>query len=376
MNILNSHRLFFANWSWLWFNRANFLKKEVGFGLKTSGLETLCLTLEYLIMKKTLVAIAALAVVSAASAQVTLSGGVEIGIYSAVGGTAIVGTDRGSFSNLTVAASEDLGGGLKASAMMQIRTNPATGGSASTGYGIPFEQVKTSISGPFGSVDLGKYTASIQTGWVRLYGDDGSLKAYTGTGNGGRSASQISYNTPSLMGFKAQILKVQGDAAAVPTSNDGLLTSLMYDANKIQAYLSVGSKMSGNAKVDAASTSQAPVFDGTQNDSKEYGIAYDFGIARVAVGQTKERASAGGVESTETGYGVQVPMKGPLSLGLGYGKIAKLGDATDGQSKIALVANYSLSKRTTAIAKYLSVSGNTTETNNGTSTFFGIAHTF
>ena len=375
MNILNSHRLFFANWSWLWFNRANFLKKEVGFGLKTSGLEILCLTLEYLIMKKTLVAIAALAVVSAASAQVTLSGGVEIGVYSAIGKTAIIDTDRFSANNLTVAASEDLGGGLKASAMMQIRYSPATGGSVYTGYGSPFEQVKTSISGPFGSVDLGKYTPAVQTGWVRPFGDDGSLKAYSG-GSTGRSASMIAYNTPTLMGLKAQIIKIQGENAAVPTNNDGMLTSLMYDANKIQAYLSVGSKMSGNGKVGATSTSQAPVFDGTQNDSKEYGIAYDFGIARVAVGQTKEKASAGGVESTETGYGVQVPMKGPLSLGLGYGKIAKLGDATDGQSKIALVANYSLSKRTTAIAKYLSVSDNATPTANGTGTFFGVAHTF
>ncbi len=326
-------------------------------------------------MKKTLVAIAALAVVSAASAQVTLSGGVEIGIYSAVGGTAIVGTDRGSFSNLTVAASEDLGGGLKASAMMQIRTNPATGGSASTGYGIPFEQVKTSISGPFGSVDLGKFTPAVQTGWVRMYGDDSSLKAYTG-GSTGRSASMIAYNTPTLMGLKAQIIKIQGENAAVPTNNDGMLTSLMYDANKIQGYLTVANKLSKVGALTASTITNAPIFDQPQTDFREYGIGYDFGIARVAVGQTKEKASAGGVESTETGYGVQVPMKGPLSLGLGYGKIAKLGDATDGQSKIALVANYSLSKRTTAIAKYLSVSGNATATSNGTGTFFGVAHTF
>jgi hypothetical protein len=321
-------------------------------------------------MKKTLVAIAALAVVSAASAQVTLSGGVEIGVYSAVGKTAIIDTDRVSATNLTVAASEDLGGGLKASVMMQIRGNPATGGSSYTGYGSPFEQVKTSISGPFGSVDLGKFTPAVQTGWVRMYGDDGNLKAYSG-GSTGRSASMIAYNTPTLMGFKAQIVKVQGDSGAVPTSNDGMLTSLMYDANKIQAYLSIANKLSTNGKVDASSTSQAPIFDGAQTDFREYGIGYDFGIARVAVGQTKEKASAGGVESTETGYGVQVPMKGPLSLGLGYGKYSA--GALDGQAKVALVANYSLSKRTTAMVKYLNTTGAATS---GLGTFFGVAHTF
>jgi predicted porin len=333
-------------------------------------------------MKKSLIALAALAVVSAASAQstVSLTGGVEIGLYKAVGKTAVVGTDRGSFTNITFAATEDLGGGLKASFMAQMRMNPADGGSSSTKYGYPFEQVKTSLSGGFGSVDLGKFSTAAQAGWIRLFGDDGSLGAYSASPTT-RAANQIAYNTPAISGFKAQIVKIQGDSASPATNNDGTQVTGMYDANKVQAYVTISSKINGVTALTAGTVgtagnnvSGAPAFTGPQTDAKEYGVAYDFGMARVALGQTTTELSAGGTKTKETALGLQVPINAALSLGLGYGKFSE--GTNDGQKKVALSAMYSLSKRTTLLAKYLDVSGNATAASNGSGSFLGLSHTF
>jgi predicted porin len=338
--------------------------------------------LEKLSMKKSLIALAALAVVSAASAQstVSLTGGVEIGLYKAVGKTAVVGTDRGSFTNITFAATEDLGGGLKASFMAQMRMNPADGGSSSTKYGYPFEQVKTSLSGGFGSVDLGKFSTAAQAGWIRLFGDDGSLGAYSASPTT-RAANQIAYNTPAISGFKAQIVKIQGDSASPATNNDGTQVTGMYDANKVQAYVTISSKINGVTALTAGTVgtagnnvSGAPAFTGPQTDAKEYGVAYDFGMARVALGQTTTELSAGGTKTKETALGLQVPINAALSLGLGYGKFSE--GTNDGQKKVALSAMYSLSKRTTLLAKYLDVSGNAIAASNGSGSFLGLSHTF
>jgi predicted porin len=309
---------------------------------------------------------------------VSLTGGAEIGLYKAVGKTAVIGTDRGSFTNITFAASEDLGNGLKAGFMAQMRFDPASG-AQSTSYSQPFEQVKTSISGGFGSVDLGKFSTAVKTGWIRPFGDDGSLKAYAGSPST-RLASQIAYNTPAISGFSAQIVKIQGDSAAAATNNDGTQFTAMYDANKVQAYVSVSNKINAAKAIDvsfpATITSAAPTFDGAQTDATEYGVAYDFGMVQVGLGQTKVQASAGGVETTETGFSLQMPINAALSLGLGYGKLSK-GD-NDGQKKFALAANYSLSKRTTLLLKYLDVSGNPAGkvTSNGNGSFVGVSHTF
>jgi hypothetical protein len=269
-----------------------------------------------------------------------------------------------------------LGGGLKAGFMAQMRFDPASGGASSTSYGQPMEQVKTSISGGFGSVDLGKFTIDNGAGWIRPFGSDDSLKAY-GASPTTRSASQIAYNTPAISGFKAQIVKIQGDSAAAATNNDGTQVTIKYDANNIQAYVSISNKVNGVDAITASTVSNAPTFTAAQTDVTEFGAAYNFGVVRVALGQTKQQATAGGVETTENALGLQMPVNAALSLGLGFGKFSTSNNSgVDGQKKTHLVANYSLSKRTTLLAKYLKVSGNATAASNGNGSFLGLSHTF
>jgi hypothetical protein len=110
----------------VWFNTSNFLNKELGPEYLNFSTGALCLTLENIEMKKTLVAIAALAVVGAASAQVTLYGKIDATAKSSTTGKsgATTAADLTKFSidsaglsgsRWGVKGSEDLGGGLKAS---------------------------------------------------------------------------------------------------------------------------------------------------------------------------------------------------------------------------------------------------------------------
>ena len=103
----------------VWFNTCNFPKTEVGSGKARAPIQTL----ENLEMKKTLVALAALAAASAfAQTTVSISGNADVAIGSK---EAITGTgtqflkssgvsDGGMFPNrIFIRVSEDLGGGMK-----------------------------------------------------------------------------------------------------------------------------------------------------------------------------------------------------------------------------------------------------------------------
>ena len=91
-------------------------------------------------MKKSLIALAALAVVSAASAQssVTIYGQLDAGIYSMgkVNGTAnaLVYGDGAAFSNVVgFKGSEDLGGDLKANFQLESDIQTSNGFDTSSG---------------------------------------------------------------------------------------------------------------------------------------------------------------------------------------------------------------------------------------------------
>jgi predicted porin len=334
--------------------------------------------LEKFLMKKTLIALAAVAAASASFAQVSLTGGVEVGYYKAVGASGIIGTDRGSFTNLAFTAKEDLGGGLSAAFYAQMRMDAGNGGPSSSKYGYPFEQIKTSLMGGFGQVDMGKYSLAVQTGWIRPLGSDDSLKAYSGTSTT-RSPNQISYTSPSFGGAQIQVASIRGDDSAGNTGNDGTMTTLMYSANKLQAYVSVGNKVN-KGTTNSADVGSAPAFTTVANaiDSTEIGVAYDLGMVKLGLGTTKEQASAGGNENTETAFLVEAPVGKSLKLGLGYSKFSTsvAGTGNDGMKKTQLVASYSLSKRTAVLVKALNVSGSAAAASNGSGSFLGVQHTF
>ena len=179
-------------------------------------------------MKKSLVALAALAVVGAASAQssVTLYGYGDLGVGQNMEGVnPLTGVRQGSQGKrfnpntsdakgirIGLKGSEDLGGGLKAN--FQLESNSYDGNS---GVGSGFQRANWfSISGGFGEVRLGRQVrnsvvAGVLASPARGRGTDPELAVGTrysienNIGASSRTSSMVNYISPTFSGFSGRV---------------------------------------------------------------------------------------------------------------------------------------------------------------------------
>ena len=223
-------------------------------------------------MKKSLIALAALAVVGAASAQssVTLYGRLDLGmshnketISNAAGSTSATATSlagaQGSRTGgrLGVRGTEDLGGGLKANFVIETKVNPDA--SANTFGGT--RQANLSLVGGFGGVVIGTFYNSLDD--IRSYsastgnvaGGDFLVKGHNGDNNkqgatdygsfglNGRSENAIAYRIVAN-GFnfglgttyeKADTTKTRGYIGHIGYDNGPLSTKFALGQAKAQA---------------------------------------------------------------------------------------------------------------------------------------------
>ena len=168
-------------------------------------------------MKKSLVALAALAVVGAASAQssVTLYGVVDAALFdsNAAGVDAQMsgsGLMNNGTSRLGFRGSEDLGGGMKAGFNIEGGFNPETGVSNLSGGNMYSRAANLSLSGNFGSVRLGRGLTPSFYGvyaWELTNTANYSVVAnqFGFAGADPRNSSEFSYTTPSMSGFSATL---------------------------------------------------------------------------------------------------------------------------------------------------------------------------
>jgi predicted porin len=194
-------------------------------------------------MRKTQMALAAVALVasSAALAQVTASGSVDIGVgtFNSAGapGTNNTGLQEGAVNGgsiFTVSGSDDLGGGMKASFTLQHGFNAATG-AISNGGNVGADnatfnrQANVALSGAFGTITLGNQLNAYIPGAAgttlpgSMFGAFdvaaivGSGEATGGGGNAGGffTRDAITYASPDLGGMSFAIQQqVQGQNPA------------------------------------------------------------------------------------------------------------------------------------------------------------------
>jgi predicted porin len=163
-------------------------------------------------MKKTLIALAAVAATSAAFAQssVTLSGTVDVGLQDVGGEISPLSmvSSRSGTSNWTISGTEDLGGGLKAIFKVSTQFN-ADSGTTPTVNGLGDNDMFVGLQGGFGSLKLGRsfnpaffyaLTANSTKG-VTGY----STRAGTLATDGVYVANQVLYTTPNMGGFTGQL---------------------------------------------------------------------------------------------------------------------------------------------------------------------------
>jgi len=279
-------------------------------------------------MKKTLIAVAAAALSMGAMAQnVTLSGKFAVGYGKSIGGQSNLGVTDG---DVKFSASEDLGGGLKASTAMEVQVR----GRKKDNTTINGRNATIGLSGGFGSITLGAVDASNGIVGLGFAGAPVSLATgYDGAIlSGGANVDWLNYTTPALIpGLTAKIERI--DSITEPSMNALRGTS----ANVLGANYSAGA-IAAAADYTDYSTGQTRI---------RISGSYNIGIAKLGVGFEDNKKGAN-TTGTQTAFGVTVPL-GAVSAGLIF---ARSDEGTAKKQGWGVGMNYSLSKRTTFNASY------------------------
>ena len=340
-------------------------------------------------MKKTLVALAAISAVTGAMANATIYGLIDqayrsdkttAGTTASTKKTGIDSVLNGG-SQFGFKGSEDLGGGLTASFVMELgyETSDAIGG-------MNNRQSFVGLAGGFGSVNIGRQYSNI---FLAACGQDvsscaniaGNTYVVAADSSGDvRRANAISYNLPSLVpGVTIQVGKSYGEATTSPTSTNagnGTFYTLGYSAGAIAATLASESRENeGNYPLTNAQGASLTA----KRKTTVTGLSYDAGMAKVLYTNTKSTIGAGTTKFSMTG--IVVPMgAASIAYQAGTGDTKSIASTTTSKLKGSLVNfNYSLSKRTTAYVKVGSHSETTAAGANAlkiSTTAVGIAHGF
>jgi predicted porin len=300
-------------------------------------------------MKKTLIALAAVAATSAAFAQssVTLYGRVDASIGQTKdtvtpGAKAITKLFNGNEAGLThsrwgMRGTEDLGGGLKAVFDVESRFDVTNGtaqenADGDTGF---LGNAYVGLTGGFGTVHMGRsYNAYDYTQDLSVSSNvfDSAFTADFHPGNSTRSANMIKYVSPTFSGFTAVASTGLAEGAVGGKNQNGL--SVGYAAGPLA--VRVGGQTAANG------------------DSVAVSAAYNFGVASLSGGYNQLSAPNNGNDSTGYTLGVTVPMGAfKFSAGFASGEVeTNAGAAVSDATQFGLGATYSLSKRTTAYAGY------------------------
>lgn len=340
-------------------------------------------------MKKTLVAVAALAAATGAMAQVTISGFFDQA-YNTVRSTTAAGASSTISSigsnaigqdSIGFAVSEDLGNGLTAFGAVNFITNVTTPSGAVTGDNGSGVGVK----GDFGTVGFAQgyslvwktTNAADATG----YGSGVGNVHTVGAGSNGGNAAY--YVLPTIIsGLGLSVEKAQGETTS--RQGDYLGMNISYTTGGFMASYSTGKFTSTGAATgytdipavgDIAATTEA-VTAGAKSSISALALTYDFGMAKLFAGYNSNQ-SGGDTDQTQNSsmVGVTVPF-GAVSVGIAQSQASyRSADATTSTlSGTRLLAKYAFSKRTNAYIQYgtAKVSGGAKATGNG----IGLTHSF
>ena len=297
-------------------------------------------------MKKTLIALAVLAVSGAAFAQstATISGSISVGVMDTglAGAKMGVATLGGGANAINIVTAEDLGGGMRAGFDSQMRFNAATGDRNSSGTGAAlFHGANAYISGGMGTIRVGKIIEANNCAfdpWA-CTGGAGTNAGAPGTISGliaaQTIAQSVSYATPTVGGFSASY-----HTSVSSRANERSVMSLNYAQGPLSAQF-LQSKGSVNIAGDVAGA--ASITD-AKAQGTSMGASYNFGFARLSAFNAKTENAAGTTTADITAFTASVPM-GAYTLLASTAKNKKA--ATTADTKTAVGINYALSKRTT-----------------------------
>ncbi len=349
-------------------------------------------------MKKTLVALAALAATSAfAQSTVTIYGNLDQGVYrSTDSGTATtkIASNVNSTSVLGFRGTEDLGGGLSAGFHLLSELSlpegqvgsPTSGDAAQSGQKTNFFTRAANVSltdTSIGSFEIGRIqdavwltqgafsnTGSNSFGWSALtaqqtntgslatlgFGKAAADTAYSGTtGTAGVANNSQSGSAPinfnAGWGFKTKSFEgLQLTYQHVGNQMQSQAPNAAYTAGQGYAYRI--EYTNGPLNVQYAESIRTDAGDIKALKFKTYGATYQLGAAKLVAAQSK-LTTAGGFSNidgnTVNGVGVLYDVNAKVNVAAGYTTMKD--DVTGDQTKVTgLTARYMFSKRTQAYA--------------------------
>jgi len=304
----------FASLSGFWSNTYNFLNKG---GWQLANPAALISTLENSQMKKTLIAMAAVAVAGVASAQATITGAFNLDMQNT--NAAAAKTIGMGDATVTIAASEDLGGGLSAAVSTTIQT--AGGRNSDTtnnGYSM-------SIGGGFGKLTLSNYL----NGSAGLSAGVSAVNDMADAAGGYTARTRVAYDLPAMVDGLSVQLRWDNTSALLTAANGNNAAADSEDVGAVSSFTTT--KYSVTYATGPVSLN---VTGDNKGGARGYTGTYDAGIAKVAMYSTTGQQE----------YTVTAPMGG---LDVGVHMLSGDNKAT------GMTASYALSKRTSVRYSYV-----------------------
>ncbi len=338
-------------------------------------------------MKKSLIAMAALAAAGVASAQSTstLSGTLDFGLEKTASGTALQATNsRNGTTQITWNGSEDLGGGLKANFKVSTSfdatfNNGSAAGTPDPNNGnivvrnnptpavIGNNDMFVGLSGGFGEVRLGRSFNPVFEAGITANGTKG-VTGYATRGNtldnvGVYVSNQVQYLSPRLGGVQMVVSWAPKEVTTAGTKNH-MGVRLNYSAGPLVANLAVANNTNGSGAVV-----------GTKNWT-HLSAAYDFGMARLMFSYQDD---GNNTSATDSAYVVSATV--PVGAHQFWAQYGVAEAATGSDARILSAGfKYNMSKRTQA---YLAIgnrnnaaAGFNAAQTKGTGYLVGVQHNF
>jgi len=299
-------------------------------------------------MKKTLIALAAIAAVGAASAQVSITGEAAWGFSSS---TSAAGTTASGFgidtAQLKFAASEDLGNGMSVRAGLSLNTKDFGAGTSSDDQSI-------ALTTPLATIAL---VTTKSADWVSQASGAGTWYGLDGKVLGARSARDgLAVTLPLATGLT--FTAAYAEPAGVLGEGTGDTGQNLYNfsvkyatgpATLQAAFLQYNNVVKSDAKTDTVT---------------RLGGKVDMGVATIGAALQIGKGGAGGT-NTQTALSVSAPLPGNFSAQAVFG--ANNVDSTTNEALVPigrrtgymLGLQYNLSKRTYAILNAGSWTGQT-----------------
>lgn len=342
-------------------------------------------------MKKSLIALAVLASVAGAvqaqSSSVTVYGVADVIVNKISGGNTLTNTtttldSSGNYnqsgSRIGFKGSEDIGGGLKANFQLESGILMDTGASAQSGLAFG-RQAWVGLEGNFGGIKLGRQNSAHYKAALNVDPfEDGYAGAITQTLKTGaanpatahtsafdvRVDNTLSYSTPSINGFNAEVQYSFGEDATDSKKSRNIGAGASYVNGPAAVRLGYEEKINS-----AATTTEKRTF---------IGGTWNFGVAKAAAGYNLQtvKVDATGVKNTDKAswlIGVSAPV-GPGTLLASYTVGNDKTSADIDRTVLAVGYNYSLSKRTSLYASYASYKEDTKTSSNVSNV--GVRHSF